>query len=83
MAEDSHTKNQPYWTSNAALAQNIQHISVKSPPPFDENSVARWFKVWESIFALANISPPATMFHNVLYNLPLEVVSQLTDDGVL
>ena len=83
MAEDSHTKNQPPRTSDGALAPNNQHISVNVPPPFDKNSVACWFQVWESIFTLAKISSPATKFLHVLSNLPLEVVSQLTDDVVL
>lgn len=57
------------------------HLSVK-PPPFDEVSAARWFRIMESNFILARVVNSATKFHHILSNLPVEVSNKLSD-GVI
>ena len=57
------------------------HVSVKAPP-FDENTVSRWFLLLESQFDLARITSSETKFHHALSNLPIRASNQLDDSVV-
>ena len=59
----------------------INHVAVK-PPPFDEQVVSKWFKILDSNFVNSRITKSETKFHNTLTHLPLNVVSQISDEVI-
>ena len=74
MGEGDETKSE----TTAVPQETAAHVAVK-PPAFDENSVARWFKILESMFITSKISTTQTKFHHTLSNLPVNVANKLTD----
>jgi len=59
--------------------QQLNAVGIR-PPPFEEQSVARWFAVLESQFSIAHISVSSTKFNHVLSHLPMSVVNKLSDN---
>ena len=64
--------------NSSVVNSTAAHVAVK-PPAFDESSVARWFKILESMFITARVTSSQTKFHHTLSNLPVNVASQLSD----
>ena len=44
--------------------------------------MARWFLIIESQFTIARITNNTTKFHTIIANLPVSVLSQLSDEAV-
>lgn len=63
----------------AAAGGLAAQVAVK-PPQFDETCAARWFIIVESQFAIGRITSQVTKFHSCLSNLPMSVVSKLSEN---